>query len=124
MPTVMQILRHMVNQNDLILRHIGMVLDMQGLTLERTFEMADDLDTVVADVAASTDLQESTAIVVDHAVSLLDDIGQKLKEAGTDPAKLRALHESITSNSQRLEAKKGELSEAVTRNTPFDPSAQ
>lgn len=132
MATNNDLLRYIVRQNDLILRQQGMVLDLAGFQLERTFDMADDLDTVVEDVSAQTDIQAATAIVIDHAVSTMDDTAAKLKKAlddlantpGIDLTKLKAIHDTLTTNSQNLSAKKDELAEAVTRNTPFDPSAQ
>lgn len=61
----------------------------------------DDLNTAVS--------EEST--VIDSTVTLLTNLTQMIKAAGTDPAKLDALMTSITAN-------KTKLADAVVANTP------
>lgn len=67
-------------------------------------KLATTLDTVQADVAA-----EDT--VVDSAITLLQGLAAALAAAGTDPAKLQALHSDITNKTQAL-------ANAVVANTP------
>ncbi len=62
------------------------------------------VDDIQADVTA-----ENT--VIDSAVTLLKGLADALKAAGTDPAKLAALHTDITTKTQAL-------ADAVVANTP------
>ena len=64
------------------------------------------LDDLQADVAA-----ENT--VIDSAMALLQGLAAALKAAGTDPAKLAALHNDITTKSAALAA--------AVANTPAAP---
>jgi uncharacterized protein YoxC len=65
------------------------------------------LDDLQADVTA-----EDT--VIDSAITLLKGLADALKAAGTDPAKLAALHTDITAKTDALAA-------AVAANTPAAP---
>lgn len=62
------------------------------------------LDDIQADV-----VDEST--VIDSVVTLLGNISQQLKDAGTDPVKLQAIKDGIDANKAKLAA-------AVVANTP------
>ncbi len=62
------------------------------------------VDDIQVDVTA-----ENT--VIDSAVVLLKGLADALKAAGTDPAKLAALHTDITTKTQAL-------ADAVVANTP------
>ncbi len=62
------------------------------------------VDDIQADVTA-----ENT--VIDSAVALLKGLADALKAAGTDPAKLAALHTDITTKTQAL-------ADAIVANTP------
>lgn len=70
-------------------------------------EMA-TVDDIQADVTA-----EDT--VVDSAIALIQGIAAALQAAGTDPAKLAALHTDITNKTQAL-------AQAVAANTPASGS--
>lgn len=72
--------------------------------LEGQTKMTKALDDLTAAVAA-----EST--VVDSAIALLQGLKAQLDAAGTDPAALKALSDSIA-------AKTAQLSQAVVDNTP------
>ncbi len=63
-----------------------------------------DLSGIEASVTATTDAEQA-------AIDLLNQLGQLLKDAGTDPVKLKAL-------SDALDAKKADLAAAVVANTP------
>lgn len=71
-------------------------------------EMALDLSTLTADVAANTD-------AVASAVTLLDTLAQELRDAAGDPAAVAALADSISANTAALAS-------AVAANTPAAPS--
>lgn len=62
----------------------------------------------VDDVLAKVTAQKT---VMDSAVTLLGQLSQMIKDAGTDPAKLQAI-------SGALDANDTELANAVTANTP------
>lgn len=65
-------------------------------------------------MAAIDDLQASVAkesTVIDGAVTLLGQLSQMIKDAGTDPAKLTALTTQIDTKTQALAA-------AIVANTP------
>jgi hypothetical protein len=79
---------------------------LQAVKTEEDKIMA-TIDEVQADVTA-----EDT--VVDSAITLIQGIAAALKAAGTDPTKLAALHNDITTKSAALAA-------AVAANTPAAP---
>lgn len=68
---------------------------------ERIMKELDDLSTEV----------EETRTGIDSAIVLLNGLSQLIKDAGTDPAKLKELTDS-------LDAKNAELAAAVVANTP------
>jgi hypothetical protein len=89
---------------DAILAQLG--VDHRLLQAVKTEEdqIMSTVDDIQADVTA-----ENT--VIDSAVTLLKGLADALKAAGTDPAKLDALHTDITTKSAALAA-------AVAANTP------
>lgn len=62
------------------------------------------LDQLTADVAADTN-------AVNSAITLLTNLAQALKDAGTDPVALKALTDTLEANTAALSA-------AVVANTP------
>lgn len=66
--------------------------------------MAGELDQLAVDVQNNTDVEASAVIVLDQIKSLLD-------AAGTDPVKLKAL-------SDQLSTSRGSLAAAIARDTP------
>lgn len=71
-------------------------------------QMGQELDTLTTEV-------EETKTVIDSAIVLIKGLKTKLDEAGTDPAKLQALSDS-------LDSKQKELADAVVANTPAEPA--
>ena len=71
--------------------------------------MSQQLDDLTAEVAAATTIEQS-------AVTLIQGLAAQLAAAGTDPAKLQALHDSLKASSDALAA-------AVAANTPAAPPA-
>lgn len=71
--------------------------------------MSAELDALTAEVAAVTTVEQS-------AIALINGLAAQLAAAGTDPAKLQALHDSLAASSTALAA-------AVAANTPADPPA-
>lgn len=67
------------------------------------------LDTLTADVAALTTVDQS-------AITLINGLAQQIKNAGTDPVALKALTDQIEANTASLSA-------AVTANTTAPPAA-
>ena len=77
------------------------------IIVQRITQMASQLDALTAAVARNTDVTES-------AITLLNGLKQKLDEliaAGSDPAALQALADSLGAETQKL-------ADAVTVNTP------
>ncbi len=71
----------------------------------------DKIMSTVDDIQADVTKEDS---VIDGAVTLLKGLADALKAAGTDPAKLAALHTDITAKTDALAA-------AVAANTPAAP---
>lgn len=93
-----------------------------AIALKKEDQMADTLDDVKADAEAQKTVAEGTKVVIDHAVSLLDEIGAKLANAGVDPVKLAEIRQLIGDNSASLSSEKDALAAAVERNTQSQPS--
>lgn len=68
------------------------------------FRIMSAIDTLEASVAAETE-------VIGSVITLLDQLSDLLKAAGTDPARLAALQATIDGNKQRI-------ADAVVRDTP------
>lgn len=100
-PELEAVISNVMLNNQSLLITIDRKLDAI-MTQER--HMADTLDDVMSDVESEKD-------IVASAVALLDGINAKLTAAGNDPAKLKALRESLSKQKQ-------DLAEAVARNTP------
>lgn len=75
---------------------------------ERLDKMAGELDTLTAKVARNTD-------VVDSAITLIVNIHDLLVAAGTDPAKLQALADTLSAEDDKLAA-------AIVANTSVAPA--
>lgn len=118
------LLKHLVRQNDRIIRLLSIDLDVDEFNLERSFEMARSFEEVKAALAAETDIVKAMRIQITHNNDVMDDIAAQLKKAGTNQAALDALYDNITSNSAEMNAGKEDLIAAALRDTPFDPSAQ
>lgn len=75
-----------------------------ALLLKKVKTMADELAGLTAQVAANT-------TVIESALTLIQGLKAKLDAAGTDPAALKALSDSLAAEDQRL-------ADAVAANTP------
>lgn len=75
--------------------------------LKRTKQIMAQLDTLTAEVTRNT-------TVVKSALTLIQGLKKQLDDAGTDPAKLKALSDSLAANDDELAA-------AVAANTPATP---
>ncbi len=84
-------------KQDLIMR---LIINLQ----HKVDHMANELDTLTAQVATNTDVIESALVLIQGLKAALD-------AAGTDPAKLAALSASLASEDEKLAA-------AVAANTP------
>lgn len=69
--------------------------------------MAGELDDLTAEVSNNTTVEKS-------ALALIQGFAAQLAAAGTDPVKLKALHDSLKANDDELAA-------AVAANTPATP---
>lgn len=76
--------------------------------LEGNVKMSAQLDALTAEVSQTT-------TVIDSAIALIQGLKAALDAAGTDPAKLQALSDS-------LDAKQKQLAQAVADNTPAAPT--
>jgi hypothetical protein len=81
--------------------------ELLELILQKVNSMSANLDDLTAKVAA-------TKTVAQSAVVLLQGLKAKLDAAGTDPAALKALSDSLADTDQQL-------ADAVTANTPAAP---
>jgi uncharacterized membrane protein len=86
---------------DAIIRALGVVQAQEAKEVAA-------LDQITADVQANTDTVQS-------AISLITNLAQMVRDAGTDPAALEALATQLEENSQSL-------ADAVVRNTPSSPA--
>jgi DNA repair ATPase RecN len=71
-------------------------------------------ESVMADLAALTAAVEAEGTVVQSAVTLLNQLAQMVRDAGTDPAALADLADQI-------DAQAADLGAAVEANTPATP---
>ncbi len=92
---------------DAILTQLG--VDHRLLQAVKTEE--DQIMSTVDDIQADVTAEDT---VIDGAMTLLKGLADALKAAGTDPAKLAALHTDITTKTTALAA-------AVAANTPAAP---
>lgn len=90
-------------------KKLDTVITLLGRLLNQEMTMSKELDDLAAQVAANTQVEQS-------AVTLIQGIAAQLAAAGTDPAKLSALHDQLKSSADALAA-------AVLQNTPSAPSA-
>lgn len=98
-----------IPQLDGILQQLTVLerLARQQLIQER--RMSKEMDDLTAQV-------EQNRTVTQSAITLIQGIKARLDAAGTDPAKLQALRDDLASQDQAL-------ADAVTTNTPAEPSA-
>lgn len=89
--------------NNRIEAKLDLVIMLLGLVLRKEQVVADTLDEIVADVASETTVENSI-------ITLLNGIAAQLAAAQQDPAKLAALHASLTANIAAMTV-------AVTANT-------
>lgn len=94
-------------QLDRIERKLDMLLTDANLIISKEIAMSKELDDLTAEVAADTAVESS-------AVTLIQGLAAQISAAGTDPAKLQALTDSLTASSTALAA-------AVAQNTPAAP---
>ncbi len=92
----------------LIDRKLNRVLALLGEVQKESVHMAGELDALTKQVAENTDAEKS-------AIVLLDNLHALLVAAGTDPAKLQALKDTLATS-------KAEIVAAVVRNTPVGPT--
>jgi len=85
----------------------AILTQLSGMAAQEQLIMA-DITSLTAQVAANTDAEQS-------AITLLNGLSALLKAAGTDPAKLQALQDSLKSGADSLAA-------AIVENTPAGPS--
>lgn len=83
---------------------INLIHTLLQTIIKNQNQMTNELETLTTEV-------EETKTVVDSAIVLIKGLKEKLDAAGTDPAKLKALSDS-------LDTKTNELAEAVAANTP------
>jgi len=87
---------------DLILQKLNSIIAKEN-------EMAGELDALTAEVANATTVEQS-------AITLIQGLAAQLAAAGTDPAKLQALHDQLMASDAALAA-------AIQANTPAAPVA-
>lgn len=87
------------------------MLRATNLSLRRITEMEKRIMAAFEDLTAEV---EETTTGIDSAITLIKGLSQLIKDAGNDPAKLKAL-------TDKLDAKNKELADAVVANTPQEP---
>ena len=89
-------------------RKLDRLLQMTEAILEKENGMSQALDDLATQVTANTTVEES-------AVTLIKGLAAQIAAAGTDPAKLQALQQS-------LKASADDLAAAIAANTVADPN--
>ena len=89
-------------------RKLDRLLYVMEAVLEKEKGMSQAMDDLATQVAANTTVEES-------AVTLINGLAGQLANAGTDPAKVQALQQS-------LKASADDLAAAIAANTVADPS--
>lgn len=77
--------------------------------IRRTNRMSQQLDDLTAEVTNATTVEQG-------AITLIQNIAAQLAAAGTDPVKLQALKDQLSTSDAALAA-------AITANTPAAPTA-
>ena len=85
------------------------IITNMGKLIQQVTNMASELDTLTAQVAANT-------TVIQSAITLINGIADRITAAGVDPVKLAALATSLKTDDDALAA-------AVLANTPVTPPA-
>lgn len=85
---------------------LSVIILLQIINHFKSKNMADVLDEITTEVSEA-------ATVMASAIVLIKSIKTKLDEAGTNPAKLKALSTSLDTNANALAA-------AITENTPSE----
>jgi chromosome segregation ATPase len=83
------------------LKQLGLKIDQ---LIKKEEIMSQELDDLTQKVSDSTTVQES-------AITLLNDLGQRIRDLADDPAAIRAL-------ADQLDSEKNKLADAITANTP------
>ncbi len=81
-----------------------LILELLGNLTTKTKAMSQQLDDLTTEVSNNTTVTKS-------ALTLIQGLAKQLADAGTDPAKLQALRDSLAENDAALAA-------AVAANTP------
>jgi hypothetical protein len=116
------LLREIIQRQDHLARQNNLILATLGATSAMETKMVKKLDDLEAEVTEIGDVQEATGVIIDHAVDLLGDLKARLEEAGTDSAQLAKIVADLDRTGAALAAKRDALAEAVTTNTPVEPS--
>jgi len=101
----------MLNINAVI--HMHQEPDRTDLILQRLADLHSQGEAMSAELDRLTAEVAETKTVIDSALVLIRSIPQLIRDAGTDPAALKAL-------ADELDAKQAELAAAVTENTPAE----
>jgi len=91
-----------------VLARLDEIKNLLANQIQENKLMSQELDTLTAEVARNTTVEKS-------ALALIQGFNARLIAAGTDPAKLKALSDSLTANDNELAA-------AVIANTPAAPT--
>lgn len=121
-PSLTFLIRELIKRQDHLVRQNNVILSAMGSKFAMEMRMVKKLDDLESEVAEIGDVQEATGVIIDHAVDLLGDLKARLEEAGTDDTKLAKIRADLARSGAALAAKRDALAEAVTTNTPVDPS--
>ena len=95
------------HQLDRIERKLDAIMRGEVFLARELIDMSAELDTLKAEVAHNTDVEQS-------AIALIQGLKAQLDAAGTDPVALKALSDQLGANAEALAA-------AVAANTPTAP---
>ena len=98
---------------------VSQVLTNQENTIMPTLEeLQAKADETLANVTAETDLDNAIAKIVTDQNNTIADLKAQLAAAGTDPAKLQALSDTLDNILKTNTSNTKIVSDAVTANTP------
>lgn len=99
-------------------RKLDLIHHRQELTMATLDELQAKADATLAAVTAETDLNNAVAKVVNDQNALIVDLKAQLAAAGTDPAKLQALSETMDAILAADTANDKIVADAVVAGTP------
>jgi septal ring factor EnvC (AmiA/AmiB activator) len=116
---------HIKTDHPEVLARLDLILDKLDLVTEHTENIMPSLDELqakatatLAKVTSDTDIDNAVATVVNNQNATIADLKAQLAAAGTDPAKLQALSDTLDNILATDTANAQKVADAVTAGTP------